>query len=268
MNENHESRENWLAQVVQLREQDSKEQQPKDIANYHKLKWGSVLSTASYLPRYRGLKSFFMDNDLRGLKQNFYVVCKLLIASQKEAEPGGDVFAAHHPFLYGLLSDSPEIYDWLAHAELKNKDYVKGPHFLYHQFQLVLRQDDAALRETIAIVAKKGGNRDKALAAAGEDFFSLLLKRDKDGLQALIEGYAKIKSAQELEGQFLAGFAVIHAKLCWIRGIEVDIKNPLVPMALLPVQPLATYDVEYDFLRPDWLPPAPGLLQKMKRWFK
>lgn len=268
MSENHESREQWLAQVVQLREQHSKEQLKKDIANYHKLKWGWVLSIASSLPQYRGLKCYFIGNDLSGLKQNFYVACKLLMASQKVAEPGGDAFAAYEPFLYGLLSDSPEIYDWLAHAELKNKDYVKGPHFLFHQFQLVLRKDDAALRETIAIVAKKGGNRDKALAAAGEDFFSLLLKRDKDGLQALIEGYAKIKSAQELEGQFLAGFAVIHAKLCWIRGIEVDIKNPLVPMPLLPVQPLETYDVEYDFLRPDWVPPQPGLLEKMKRWFK
>ena len=268
MSEIKETREEWLTQVVHSQNAHSKEQLKKDIANYHKLKWGWVLAIASYLPRYRGLKSFFIDNDSKGLKQNFYVVCKLLMASQKEAEPGGDAFAGYESFLYGLLSDSPEIYDWLTHADLKTKDDVKTPHFRWHQFQLVLRRDDEALRETIALVAKKGRKHDKALAQAGQDFFSLLLKNDKEGLQALIEDQAKIKSVNELEGQFLAGFAVVHAKLCWYRGIEVQIQNPLVPMQLMPIEPLDTYDVEYDFLRPGWTPPPPpGLFAKVKRLF-
>lgn len=236
--------------------------------DYHKIKRGAALRHMTPLSEDRGLKRYFIDNDLCGLKQNFYVFCKLLMASQREAEPGGDVFAAYPPFLYGLLSDSPEIYSWLAHADLKNKTYVKGPHFLFHQFQLVLQRDDEALSETIALVAKKGSNHDKLLAQAGHDFFSLLLKQDNEGLQALIENQAKIKPVQELEGQFLAGFAVIHAKLCWYWGIEVQISNPLVPMPLMPIQPLDAYDVEYDFLRPDWTPPPlPGLFAKVKRLF-
>lgn len=268
MIKNHETREVWLLELVHSRQVHSREQLKNDLENHYKLKWGSVLYSASYLPRYRGLKYFFVDNDLQGLKQNFYVACELLIASQKEAEPGVDVFATYAPFLYGLLSDSPEIYDWLAHAELKDRDYVKGPHFLFHQYQLVLRRDDDGLRRTIATGAIKGGNRNKALAQAGQDFFSLLLKQDKEGLQGLIEDQAKIKPVNELEGQFLAGFAVIHAKLCWYRGIEVQIKNPLVPMALMPIQPLDAYDVEYDFLRPGWTPPAPpSLFSKFKRLF-
>lgn len=266
MSELKETREEWLTQVVNLQNDHSKEQLAKDVANYHQLKWGCVLSSASYLPRYRGLKSFFVENDIHGLKQHFYVACKLLIACQKEAETCDFPFSGYEPFLYGLLSDSPEIFDWLIHAELKDKDDVKTPHFHWHQFQLVLRRDDDALRETIALVAKKGRKHDKALAQAGQDFFSLLLKQDKEGLQALIENQAKIKSVNELEGQFLAGFAVVHAKLCWCRGIEVQIQNPLVPMELLPVEPLDSYDVEYDFLRPEWTPPPPpGLLSKFKR---
>lgn len=238
------------------------------IKKYHQIKKGASLYILANLPFKKGLRSFFIDNDLHGLKQHFYVACTLLMACQKEAEPGSDVFATYAPFLYGLLSDSPEIYDWLAHAELKNKDYVKGSHFLFHQFQLVLRRDDEALRETIAIVGKQGSNRDKKLVKDRQDFFSLLLKQDKERLQTLIENYAKIKSAQELEGQFLAGFAVIHAKLCWYRGIDVQIQNPLVPMPLMPIRPLDGYDVEYDFLRPGWTPPPPpGLLAKVKRLF-
>lgn len=237
------------------------------IKKYHHIKRGSSLRTLVDLPHKKGIKSYFIDDDLRGLKQNFYVACKLLMAAEQEVEPCGDAFATYAPFLYGLLSDSPEIYDWLTHAELKGKGDVKTPHFQWHQFQLVLRCDDDALRETIVLVARKGRKHDKALAQAGQDFFSLLLKQDKEGLQALIESQAKIKSENELEGQFLAGFAVVHAKLCWYRGIVVQIQNPLVPMALMPMAPLDAYDVEYDFLRPEWQPPSPGLWGQVKRWF-
>lgn len=268
MNKIKETREDLLFKVVAIWEDLTKERVNRYLNEYHTLKRGSVLRSISPLSEDRGLKSYFIDNDLHGLKQNFYVVCKLLMASQKEVEPGGDVFAMYSPFLYGLLSDSAEIYDWLTHADLKEKNAVKTPHFLFHQFQLVLRRDDEALRETIALVAKKGGKHDKALSQAGQDFFSLLLKNDKEGLQALIEDQAKIKSAQELEGQFLAGFAVVHAKLCWYRGVEVQIQNPLVPMPLMPIKPLDAYDVEYDFLRPGWTPPPPpGLFAKVKRLF-
>lgn len=266
MSETKETREEWLAGVLAIRENSTKERVERYLAEYHNLKRGFVLRTIAPLLELRGLKSYFIDYDLRGLKQNFYVYCKLLMAAEQGAEPCGDAFASYGSFLYGLLSDSPEIFEWLTHAELKDKDDVKTPHFHWHQFQLVLRREDDALRETIALVAKKGRKHDKALAQAGQDFFSLLLKQDKEGLQALIENQAKIKSVHELEGQFLAGFAVVHAKLCWYRGIEVQIQNPLVPIELLPVEPLDSYDVEYDFLRPEWTPPPPpGLLSKFKR---
>lgn len=268
MSRTNETREEFLTRVVAQIGELAESWSKNYMKDYYRYKRGATLCAIKVLPEVTGLKCFFIDNDLHGLKQKFYVYCKLLMASEKEAEPGGDAFATYAPFLYGLLSDSPEIYDWLAHAELKDEDYIKGPQFLFKQFQLVLRRDDDALRETIALVAKKGGNRNKALAQAGEDFFSLLLKQDKEGLQALIEDQAKIKSVNELEGQFLAGFAVVHAKLCWYRGIEVQIQNPLVPMALMPIEPLDAYDVEYDFLRPGWQPPPPpGLLSKVKQLF-
>jgi hypothetical protein len=266
MSEIKETREACLIRVVAMFEELTQKWALEYVKDYHRIKRGAALRHMTSLPEDRGLKCFFIDDDLIGLKQNFYVYCKLLMAAEQEAEPCGDAFAGYGAFLYGLLSDSPEIYDWLAHAELKDRGYLKGPHFHWHQFQLVLRRDDDALRETIALVAQKGGKHDKALSQAGQDFFSLLLKQDKEGLQALIENQAKIKSANELEGRFLAGFAAVHAKLCWYRGIEVQIQNPLVPMELLPIEPLDFYDVEYDFLRQGWMPPPPpGLFSKVKR---
>jgi hypothetical protein len=264
MSRNNQAREEWLLHILE-RDKDWWNEQISSYRNmYHQINRGSSLSTLAELSIQKGLKSFFVEKEISDMKQHFYVACKLKQKSQCE---GWDTFAAYHPFLYGLLSDSPEIYDWLAHAEIKNNDYVKGWSFRLHQFQLVLRKDDAALRETIALVAKKGGNRDKDQAAAGTDSFSLLLKCDKEALQTFIENTAKIKSASEFLGQFLAGYAVILAKLCWFRGIEVEIKNSLVPMPLMPIKPLDAYDVEYDFLHPGWIPSQPSLMEKMMRWF-
>ena len=268
MSDKIQTREDWLLQILVRDKKWWSDWVSDHQKNYYRINRSASLSTLTSLSILRGLQSYFINDSLTGLKQNFYVASKLLMASQREPDSGLDAFAAYQPFLYGLLSDSPEIYEWLAHAELKNKDYIKGSHFRFHQFQLILREDDAALRETIALIAKKGGNRDRAEAVAGADFFSLLLKRDKEALQACIENAAKIKSVDEYIGQFLAGYAFVLAKLCWFRGINVEIKNPLVPMPLLPINPLTVYDVEYDFLRPGWIPPQPGLLEKAKRWFR
>lgn len=264
MSEVKETREEWLVRVVAMHEQDAGVRVHRYLKEYFKVNRGAVLSNIAEFPKVRGLKSYFIDNDLAGLKQSFYVASKLI---QKSQEEGWDSFGAFWPFLYGLHTDSPEIYEWLACAQIKDKSYVKDWLYRFHQFQLVLQCDDDALRESIAIVSKKGGNRDRVLAKAEQDFFSLLLKKDKEGLQRLIENAAKIKSEEyDLVDQFLAGYAVILAKLCWYRGIEVEIKNPLVPMPLMPIRPLEAYDVEYDFLRPGWTPPSPpGLLAKVKR---
>ena len=44
------------------------------------------------------------------------------------------------------------------------------------------------------------------------------------------------------------------AKLAWIKGIEVEINHPLLPKELLPINPNKEYFIEYDFLKPDYVP--------------
>lgn len=260
MTRTNESREETLTQVIGLREKYMEQQLQIDIKNHHKLRLGLTLAQAATLPKYRGIQSFFVDNQLNGLKQNFYVASKLLMASQLNADTAWDVFADYAPFLYGLLSDSPEVFDWLTRAELNRSNDVRAPHFSFYQWQLALRADDLSLKKTIESVAEKGSRRNSPLAKSGQDFFSLLLKEDQTGLQKIIENFAKISSANELEGRFLAGFAIIHAKICWRRDIKVKVSNPLVPMDLLPIQPLENYVAEYDYLSPGWTPPKPPKL--------
>lgn len=268
MTKTKESREEWVKRVVEMDAEEERKDLSLYLEKYYSINRGAVLRSLSRQFVDRGLKSYFVDSDLRGLKQHFYVNSKLAMASQLETTPSVDIFGAYQPFLYGLLSDSSEIIEWLAQAELKNQDYVEGTHFRLHQFQLILRNEDYTLRKAIEVAAKRGGKRDRIEASSGVDFFSLVLERNQEELQTYIEQAAKIKSPDEYIGQFLAGYAVILAKLCWIRGIEVKIKNPLVPMPLLPVTPLDSYDLEYEFLHAGWTPPQPSMWEAVKRWIK
>lgn len=58
-------------------------------------------------------------------------------------------------------------------------------------------------------------------------------------------------------------FACMESKICWFRGIEVQINHPLVPMELMPVEPLVHYDDIYDFLLPDWQSPKRTLFGRL-----
>ena len=103
--------------------------------------------------------------------------------------------------------------------------------------QLAILGDDEALRIRIQKLAKHGKNPDRKAAAAGRDFYTLLLNRDKAALEDLIQNKdSKVISSDVLFKDFMSSMGVWEAKLCWRRGLEVKIDSPLVPMELrLPV---------------------------------
>lgn len=269
MTQDTRTREQVLLDVLQIRLNDLPRQLDWYINRYDKVNRDSILSGISRFHTYCGLKSYFIDYDISSMKQHFFVACKLMQASQIECDQvTSDNFSTYTPFLYGLLSDSPEIIEWLSHAELRNKGDVKLPHFRFYQFQLLLRGDESTLYETIKRAANKGGKQDRKEFSTGTDFFSMVLRNDKEGLRRYIENKAKIKTADPYFDEFISGYAVTLTKLCWIKGVEVEINHPGVPMALMPVAPLDRYEIEYDFLLPGWTPPKLGVLDKIKRLMK
>ncbi len=133
--------------------------------------------------------------------------------------------------------------------------------------QLAIRGEDEALRTMVEKIAKHGRKPLREECAEEKDFYSLLLKRDKVALEKLIqEKHAPIKSHDPIDEDFMSYFGTLEAKLCWYRGIPVEIDHPLVPMELMPIRPLAAYDDVYDFLKPGWVPPPQGLMGKLSRW--
>ena len=235
------------------------------------MRLGAVLTTLAEHARVSAIYGFFVERNLDKFKQNCYLASRLALASI--GQDGGASFCVGGELLYGMLSDNEKVIAAIAVAEteelIRQRNGPTLTAFHVHMIQLALRGDDGALLSKIEKVAKNGRKPDRADSAAGKDFFSLLLKREQAGLENFIQTRsARIKSSDVAEEDFFSYLGVLQTKLCWIRGIPVQIDSPLVPMALMPVRPLAHYDDVYEFLAPGWVPPPQGVVADILRWLK
>jgi hypothetical protein len=210
----------------------------------------------------RALRSFYVEKNLSHAKQDFYVASKLKIFGL--SHDGGRSLGTPLPLLCALLSDSKDAIAALTSPEVQevlvNRHDHRCGEFNTHMLQLAIRGDDDALRLKIEKLAMRGSKRMRNDASKGIDFFSLLLHADKPALESLIqEKHVRIKENDTLLENFMAYTATFETKLCWLRGLKVQIDSPLVPMEFMPIDPLPIYDPVHDFLRPGWEPPKPTL---------
>ncbi|WP_043224994.1 contact-dependent inhibition immunity protein BcpI [Burkholderia glumae] len=237
----------------------------------NKIRIGSVLSELSRHAHAQAIYEYFVRNNIALLKQNMYLATRLILASVGES--GGESFDTGESVIVALLSDNEEVIKKIAHVEVANLvKYRNDPlsNFSHvYMLQLAIRGDDDQISMMIRKFSENGKNSLRAKCAEDRDFYSLLLKRDKAGLESLIQSkHAPLNSADPIDDEFLSYLGVLEAKLCWRRGIPVEIDHPLVPMELMPVKPLDHYDDVYDFLKPGWVPPRQGLIGRVSRWFK
>ena len=232
---------------------------------------GGCYSVLSGYHQRLGVYDYFVEGNLHSLKQHFHVASKLDLASialdkSQRLEVGSEIF-------YTLLSDSSEVINAVVNLEtpelVRERDNPLWSRFHVHMLQLAIRGEDAALREKIEKIAKHGKKPERQASASGQDFYSLLLQRDQAGLESLIQNKsARIKSADPLIEDWMSYLGTLQTKLCWLKGIPVQIDSPLIPMELMPIQPLAHYDDVYDFLQPGWVPPSQGIVGRVSRWLK
>src|SRR5690606_20373053 len=128
---------------------------------------------------------------------------------------------------YALLSDSPCVIEAISQAVTpffrENREDLRAVAYLVHMWQLVIQGDDDTLRAKLDRLGKHGPKEFKQAIPGGQDFFSLLLAKDRAGLEDLIHRHARRKDNNPLTEDFLALDAVFEAKLCWRRGIFVQL---------------------------------------------
>jgi len=232
---------------------------------YRSIVKSAVLSSLVHAHLGLGLHAYYINHDPQRLRQEFYVASMLEL--RRYSVHGVGEFALNMVLAYALLSDCPHVIQEAALLEvpehIERRDDPRASNFLLHMYQLAVLGDDDALRKKIAIGAERSGKSFREEFANGTDFFSLLLARDKKELEARITKLTKIPTKAALFEGLMALGAAKEAKICRLKGIEVQIDSPMLPMELMLHQPLLHYDNVYDFLEPGWKPPSQGVLGKL-----
>ena len=123
--------------------------------------------------------------------------------------------------------------------------------------QFFMANDNSGVERNLNIIESK---RLKALPKKEEglkddyEFYKALHSGDKAKMEEILEKLVspkihKKRNDNPILNQYISLPALGYAKLAWRKGIEVEVKSPLVPKELLPVQPLAQYKIPYDFLK-------------------
>ncbi|ABC36681.1 MULTISPECIES: contact-dependent inhibition immunity protein BcpI [pseudomallei group] len=236
-----------------------------------KVRLGTVYDGLASRARAQAVLDYFGANNIAASKQNFYLSSKLSIASC--GLDGGASFTNGLELLCAILSDNQSVIETAAKIEtsalLDGRCDPKSTAAFQYRFQLAILGKDQELEALIENVRKNGTKADRQAISNGEYFFSLLLARDAAGLRALIEKrHANVKCVWPDLENFISYLGTLETKICWRRGLPIEIDHPLVPMELMPVKPLDRYDDVYDFLKPGWVPPPQGLIGRVSRWFK
>ncbi|THD66714.1 hypothetical protein E7Z59_13095 [Robertkochia marina] len=194
----------------------------------------------------------FVENDLEKAKQCFFLygkvqeyLCKSTTVSM--------ILGMTQDNTYALLSDAKDLIYGMVNWKYAGyeKDIKKGS--LKYIIPLVaIGEDDKALALLDLFHLK---HRKMGLKEENEAIIRAIISGEAEEVNRLLQifllprNHKKTNGIYQLRSELFSLPALGFAKLAWLRGVEVDIDHPLIPKALLPIQPNTTYDKTYDFLK-------------------
>lgn len=218
---------------------------------------------------------YYYSDDIKAFKNECCIISKLYLISK-------DTFNFDTKFLYPLLSDNQEVikdfslheptnhyprHGWIAPEDYPPFSIGKlNPKFGDNRFEVYALQcvikDDWNEFYKIKELAEKNLKDVKppyTLFRFTFKFYDLLYSRNEGKIVDYInwlltsEIRKQITSARVQQFYLFAShYPTLFTKLCWMKGLEIEIKHKKVPMNLMPIEPLEEYDLIYDFLKPDY----------------
>lgn len=141
------------------------------------------------------------------------------------------------------------------YADLSHKGYEKiaGKGSIIYAIQLAIKNElDHGYVDVLDRLSQKKG---QTAIQPDVKFFRSLIEKDKVGCEEAInelltpKRHKQRNKYMELVSEFISHPAIGYAKLAWLKGVNVEIDNSLVPKSVLPVDPNECYYDEYDFLK-------------------
>jgi hypothetical protein len=202
----------------------------------------------------KAIYDLFINHDLKKSKQHFFL-CGIIdeFEINKLNQPILDYGLNH--LSYALLSDCQELitrYADFSHSyyEKSIKCGLAAPTYI---IQCIIKDDWGNFNDAMEIMKIKTLKK-YPIMQLDMQVFKGIAQKDKTKIEnALTELLTpkmhKIRNKHNiLLNEFISHPALGYAKLAWLKGIEVEIDNPLVPKELLPFKPLENYLNEYAFL--------------------
>lgn len=233
--------ENKLEIIYDRTKNDEKFLLEKIVTN-EKLFIGSLTDVNKFFAFY----SMFVEKDFKKSKQFFYNAALISLYSIKKYDT--PFYTNLYSICYALLSDNEYLIKEFSKLKKENDSKILGRLIIVNIQNSLKNDDDLKSQEMLVDLLNKKPQGFKGL----DCFFqglgnsnSILVKKS---IEQLISNHGK-RGEPELYKDYFSFEISAFAKLAWRQGVEVEVSSPLVPKDILPIEPLDSYEIPYDFLK-------------------
>lgn len=211
-----------------------------------------------------GLNALVSQQDITKSKHYFYLSALSRLRHALEYKDGAKSFYIRgiSVSFEAIFCDATYLYPLFAKVEHPDLAGIEGKaswlsYVIGALYQQSLIQNWQAVGDLISQVESKGVLSKNKWFEEDLALYRALCENDSAKVEAAL---AKLLSASSVKmrnrdfkntamGKFMCSPGMWFAKLAWICGHEIEINHPLIISDLLPVRPLDSYDVPYDFLK-------------------
>lgn len=199
--------------------------------------------------------AYFYENNLEGAKQAYYTGGRLMRFVYNNY-PDANIAFRIDRINMALLSDHPQIIKDLGNAvtDKLTKQAVRGA--TNFTILAIIRNDIETVSEQIKLLTKYHlSKKTRNWVQPEVDFYTAYLAKDQQGMTNAIYAMLKSRKYIHISKTFMCGErridipAITYTKLAWLKGYEIEIDHPMIPMVFLPVCPLDHYADELPFFK-------------------
>jgi hypothetical protein len=190
-------------------------------------------------------------------KQSLYTMGRLLLLDINKYEARILDFGIGN-LLFSLFSDSSKLRRQFSLATNNHHEQVKySLACSSYSIQCVIKDDWDEVKKCLETFRKNKGRKGSGYKLEGYllRFIEALKAKDEASMLALFNELElpKNRNRRKDKGSIMWDYLSFPTaglvKLAWIKGMEIHVDSPLVPMEWMPIKPLDNYEDEFEFLK-------------------
>ena len=195
------------------------------------------------------ISCIYIDNDKHTAKEHFYKAAASMLYMSK-AYDWRVMDTGINQISSALLSDDKEmIEDYMALRNTTNNESTIGfqlPNAIQNTLANNYDELEANIRNLERFVLLTKFKAYEGTVGVFKGIMSNNTDQIIIGLNQLLKTHKK-RNTDPLISKFLSIDTAGLCKLAWLKGLQINLENDLVPQTLMPVEPLQSYKT-YDFL--------------------